>query len=684
MAAPATPTKTCALSDICVLCGFSFIQYEKKDNGEVILRKHFDRKLRFTTERVENVYKITGINFSSNSAVCLKCYRSVDSVIKSEQKNENIKANICSMARKINETHLLQLPSPRRKVITKRMLRSPVVTQSAKKGKTFNIEAVKYIPVHIAPFKEITNTGDIDKPKTVRRSLEFQDVKVNLQANQGEIEITIAYPSGRRTELVRNETEQKICRAIFNGRSSGNAKNAIIAVVSTAYRKEVVTAVSHIISCESKELCKRNSGSILQQKDHNSILEFSWDKFYRELHIKAPNTLRVIQSAVSDVPVAIGEKKFINLMLTVASAFHGRNQEMPSVHYQLGFILAHGGCTQRDIDRLAKCGMTVTSKSMHSKLETWISNLDAEVIALKKSWEEGQENTTKYQLIGDNWDKKILPSYRTSQNQTQSIHLFNVLIAVDRVQIPVVTPERDLEYADISFEKFVPSLEEQEKLKEELVFITATSVIRNIPHLSKLLDKIYPKHLPHKYSDQAGIKTVQYPLGLYDCNETKTADVIKLLKELQQKYVPHRDGEICEPVLFGGDRLTDERIQCAQEAMLNGNTSDDRLEGFISKIEDFHRSMNFFRKMDLENLSDSIPLPQQFYQYTDADKISWINDICERIIEKYFFEGSPDIMSMLRDCVTDKNHPDNYWVSNFNEGRVNVIIVKKLMRMLAV
>lgn len=44
----------------------------------------------------------------------------------------------------------------------------------------------------------------------------------------------------------------------------------------------------------------------------------------------------------------------------------------------------------------------------------------------------------------------------------------------------------------------------------------------------------------------------QYPLGLFDCNETKTADVIKLFKKLQQKYVPHSDGEICEPVLFGG------------------------------------------------------------------------------------------------------------------------------------
>jgi hypothetical protein len=56
--------------------------------------------------------------------------------------------------------------------------------------------------------------------------------------------------------------------------------------------------------------------------------------------------------------------------------------------------------------------MTVTSKSMHSKLGTWISNLDAEVLKLKMSWEESRENVTKYQIVGDNWDKKILPSYR--------------------------------------------------------------------------------------------------------------------------------------------------------------------------------------------------------------------------------------------------------------------------------
>lgn len=76
------------------------------------------------------------------------------------------------------------------------------------------------------------------------------------------------------------------------------------------------------------------------------------------------------------------------------------------------------------------------------------------------------------------------------------------------------------------------------------------------------------------------------------------------------------------------------------------------------------------KEFEQESLEDPIPLPDHIDQFSDAEKIIWINDICERIIDKYFFESSPDIMSKLRDCVTDKNHPDNYWVSNFIDGRV--------------
>lgn len=45
--------------------------------------------------------------------------------------------------------------------------------------------------------------------------------------------------------------------------------------------------------------------------------------------------------------------------------------------------------------------------------------------------------------------------------------------------------------------------------------------------------------------------------------------------------------------ILTGDRLTDERVQGAQNAMRNAPTAKEKLEGFISKTEDFHRLMNF-------------------------------------------------------------------------------------------
>ena len=41
-----------------------------------------------------------------------------------------------------------------------------------------------------------------------------------------------------------------------------------------------------------------------------------------------------------------------------------------------------------------------------------------------------------------------------------------------------------------------------------------------------------------------------------------------------------------------GDRLTDERVQSAQQAMVNAETPKDKLQGFISKVEDWHIIMN--------------------------------------------------------------------------------------------
>lgn len=160
---------------------------------------------------------------------------------------------------------------------------------------------------------------------------------------------------------------------------------------------------------------------------------------------------------------------------------------------------------------MAKLGLCTTSKSISKKLSSWEAFLDSEILDIKKNWSEGGE--LKYQLIGDNWDKNIVPTYRTSQSKTISLHLFNVVAVVDRV-IPSTSLEAD-EVAQMSAVNFIPSLDDQALLLEELTFLMATSVIQNLDQMHDIFEHIYPKHLKHRYSDFSGIKTKQVCLKIF-------------------------------------------------------------------------------------------------------------------------------------------------------------------------
>lgn len=154
---------------------------------------------------------------------------------------------------------------------------------------------------------------------------------------------------------------------------------------------------------------------------------------------------------------------------------------------------------------MAKLGLTVNPRSVQNKLSSWEDFLDTDLVQLKEEWKEGVG--VKYQMIGDNWDKNILPSYRTSQDKTLSLHLFQVIAVVDRIvpeNKPVVEEEVQLNHAD-----FIPSISEQEQLKKELSFLVATSVIQNIDQMKTEFESIFPSHLEHDNSDSSGIKTKQ-------------------------------------------------------------------------------------------------------------------------------------------------------------------------------
>lgn len=86
---------------------------------------------------------------------------------------------------------------------------------------------------------------------------------------------------------------------------------------------------------------------------------------------------------------------------------------------------------QQDIERLSKIGLSVHPRTLHRKLVNWQNILDSDILSARDSWANGGHST--YQIIGDNWDKDILPSYRTSDRKTLSLHLFNMYAILDRV-----------------------------------------------------------------------------------------------------------------------------------------------------------------------------------------------------------------------------------------------------------
>jgi len=138
---------------------------------------------------------------------------------------------------------------------------------------------------------------------------------------------------------------------------------------------------------------------------------------------------------------------------------------------------------------------------------TWQESLDADLIKLRDSWIEG--GTKKYQLVGDNWDKNIVPSFRTSQQKTLSLHLFNIIGVIDRIHPEVIKDTQVKDISDLNATDFIPSFEDQKLLRDELTFVVATSIIGNIDQMTTLLGTIYPKHLNYEYSDSAGLKMQQ-------------------------------------------------------------------------------------------------------------------------------------------------------------------------------
>ena len=98
----------------------------------------------------------------------------------------------------------------------------------------------------------------------------------------------------------------------------------------------------------------------------------------------------------------------------------------------------------------------------------------------------------------------------------------------------------------------------------------------------EILEELHEKYLPVKKSDII----------------TATGEEVDIFEELDEKYLPINKSDItvtgeevatvCEKIFFGGDQLTYERSSNCIDARSDGDSQYERLEGYISKVEDWH------------------------------------------------------------------------------------------------
>ena len=95
------------------------------------------------------------------------------------------------------------------------------------------------------------------------------------------------------------------------------------------------------------------------------------------------------------------------------------------------------------------------------------------------------------------------------------------------------------------------------------------------------------KHILHSHSSEMAAKSEVAVLDVLHKNETKSADMIDIMRE-QQTYLGER---FPYTVFSGGDHVTCERQQGSKKHMMDSNTRSGRLELLEPCNEDWHSLM---------------------------------------------------------------------------------------------
>ncbi|XP_035661399.1 uncharacterized protein LOC118405771 [Branchiostoma floridae] len=210
-----------------------------------------------------------------------------------------------------------------------------------------------------------------------------------------------------------------------------------------------------------------------------------------------------------------------------------------------------------------------------------------------------------YQLIVDNLDMEVVAKHQSKDKKSQSLHWVHQMAAKDRVTttLPDDRPQKPIE--DLQISEVMLTEEVQCLLRKDYIVHVTRTLENNLPALSCIKGAAV-KHIRHEYTEEMSQPTEETWLGLQFKNENKSGDMVQILRNYQENYIPVKEDEdgciteLLQPVLLGGDWLTEERVHGVQAAFQDGNTPLERFESSIGKHDVWHAARNLTEIYDGE------------------------------------------------------------------------------------
>ncbi|CAB4011105.1 Hypothetical predicted protein, partial [Paramuricea clavata] len=250
------------------------------------------------------------------------------------------------------------------------------------------------------------------------------------------------------------------------------------------------------------------------------------------------------------------------------------------------------------INTCAKLRITCCNQTVLRKMDILGENHDELLKTAKQNLEDTfqEENGSSvhpgYTIPFDNVDVRIERRQMTKTSQNMDCHWVNHLYVENRISGSHLPTHCNKSIDSLENIDLLVSAEDEKKQRFDFAILVSRFLVEYFEHF-EFLKQVCVLHIQHRYSKEMAKKSVKAPLGIIFKNENTNEEMIEILKQLQS-YLPKqsiRNETKFDPQLFAGDQLTVERAINVIQSVMNGYTPEDRLEGIIMQLGDWHAGL---------------------------------------------------------------------------------------------